>query len=301
MRYKIKHICEYAALRTIAGFFNVLQYRHAIGVSYGFAWVAFNLIRFRRAETFRRIREVLGSETPEDRVKQIAWISLRNMFFNMVEMMRAQDIDKKWIDEHIPGFADQIKKVHPLIEKHNGAVIAVPHTGNWELGGWAGHHYGMKMFSIAAKQKNPLVNHWINRQRESSMTIMERGSGTLKQIIKLLRKGAVLAILPDVRVYTPDLELDFLGGKANLGRGMAQFALIAKVPIIPIFLKRVSGTRHKSQIFDPIFPDPKLSKKENIHQMTAKVIKLIDKSIRDEPEQWFWYNKRWILTPVRKK
>ncbi|MDA3925565.1 MAG: hypothetical protein PF904_12780 [Kiritimatiellae bacterium] len=301
MRYKAKHIIEYAGLRAITAFFNLLPYGCAINVSRGFAWLMFNVGRFRREETFKRIREVMGSETPESRIKEIAWLSLRNMVFNMIEMMRASKIDKAWIDKHIPGFAEQVKEVPPLIEKYGGAVIAVPHTGNWDLAGWACYEYGIKMFSIAAKQKNPLVNAWINRQRESGMTILERGGGTLKQIIRLLRKGSVLAILPDVRVYTPDLEVDFLGSKANLGRGMAQFAITAKVPIIPAIFKRCGSTIHKGTRFDPILPDPELSKEDNIREMTEKVIALVDKFIRDEPEQWFWYNKRWILTPVHKK
>lgn len=300
MRYRTKHIFEYAALRAVAAFFNVLPYKVAIGAGCGVAWILFHLIRFRRAETFRRIREVLGTETPTQEVKRIAWISLRNMLLNIVEMMRAPSIDKLWIDKHVPGFAEQVEQVHLIIKKYGGAVIAVPHTGNWDLAGWACHQYGIQMFSIAAKQKNPLVNNWINQQRESGMTILERGGGTLKQIIRLLRQGKVLAILPDVRVYTPDLELDFLGGRANLGRGMAQFAITAKVPIIPAVFKRVGCTKHSGQKFDIILPDPALSKAENIVQMTTKMIALVDQTIRDEPEQWFWYNKRWILTPVRK-
>ncbi len=301
MRYRTKHILEYAALRAVATFFNVLPYQTAIAAGRGMAWVLFHLIRFRRAETYRRIREVLGSEIPEARIREIAWISLRNMILNTVEMMRAPAIDREWIEEHIPGFAAQVQELQPIIEKYGGAVIAVPHTGNWDLAGWACHQYGIRMFSIAAKQKNPLVNRWINRQRESGMTILERGGGTLKQIIRLLRQGSVLAILPDVRVYTPDLELDFLGGKANLGRGMAQFAITAGVPIIPAAFSRIGCCTHTSRRFEIILPDPALSKAENIVQMTAKVIALVDQLIREAPEQWFWYNKRWILTPLRKK
>ncbi|MDD2600552.1 MAG: hypothetical protein PHO37_15225 [Kiritimatiellae bacterium] len=299
MRYRTKHLLEYATLRAVAAVFNVLPYKLAIGAGCGLAWPLFHLIRFRRAETFRRIREVLGADTPEREVKRIAWISLRNMLLNAVEMMRASRIDKAWIDDRIPGFGEQIQALHPIIKKYGGAVIAVPHTGNWDLAGWACHQYGIKMFSIAAKQKNPLVNRWINQQRESGMTILERGGGTLKQILRLLRQGSVLAILPDVRVYTPDLELDFLGGRANLGRGMAQFAITAKVPIIPAVFKRIGCCKHAGQKFDIILPDPTLSKADNIVQMTAKVIALVDQTIRDEPEQWFWYNKRWILTPVQ--
>jgi lauroyl/myristoyl acyltransferase len=82
--------------------------------------------------------------------------------------MRAPRIDRAWIDRHIPAFRDHIGAVQALIAEHGGAVIAVPHMGNWDLAGWACHRYGIRMFSIAGKQKNPLVNAWINRQRESA-------------------------------------------------------------------------------------------------------------------------------------
>jgi len=175
----------------------------------------------------------------------------------------------------------------------------VPHMGNWDLAGWACHRYGIRMFSIAGKQKNPLVNAWINRQRESGMTILERGGGTLKQIIKLLRGGNVLAILPDVRVYTPDLKVPFLGATANVGRGMAMFAITARVPVIPAILRREGWGRHGFDHLPAIFPDPSLNKEEDARRITQAVLASVDAAIRQAPEQWFWYNKRWVLTPVR--
>jgi lauroyl/myristoyl acyltransferase len=35
-------------------------------------------------------------------------------------------------------------------------------------------------------------------------------------------------------------------------------------------------------------------------RMTKAVMKTIDAAIRRNPEQWFWYNGRWILDPVSK-
>jgi len=299
MRYRIQHLIEYGALRGVAGLLAVLPYRAALAVAWGVAALAFHLFRFRRRETARRIREVFGAATPARSVRRIAWLSLRNMAFNSVEMMRAPRIDLAWIDRHIPAFRDHIGAVQALIAQHGGAVIAVPHMGNWDLAGWACHRYGIRMFSIAGKQKNPLVNAWINRQRESGMTILERGGGTLKQIIKLLRGGNVLAILPDVRVYTPDLKVPFLGATANVGRGMAMFAITARVPVIPAILRREGWGRHGFDHLPAIFPDPSLNKEEDARRITQAVLASVDAAIRQAPEQWFWYNKRWVLTPVR--
>ncbi len=298
MRYRVQHLFEYAVLRATAALLNALPYRAALAVAWVLAGFTFHVVRFRRRETFRRIREVFGEDLPRREVARIAWRSLRNMAFNLVEMMRAPAIDEAWIDRHIPDFKDHIPAVKELIAQYGGAVITVPHMGNWDLAGWACHRHGIRMFSIAAKQKNPLVNDWVNRQRESGMTILERGGGTLKQIIRLLRGGAALAILPDVRMPTPDLKLPFLGGTANLGRGMALFAITARVPVIPAILRREGWTRHGFDRLPAVLPDPSLSKEEDARRITSVVTAQVDAAIHRRPDQWFWYNKRWVLTPV---
>lgn len=300
MRYRPRYILEYILVRLMAALLNALPYRLALAAVWPLAFFAFHVVRFRRAEAMRRIREVFGPDLPARQIRHIAWISMRNTAFNIVEMMRAPEIGLDWIDRHIPGFSQEIPIVKTLVEKHGGAVITVPHMGNWDLAGWACDRHGIKMFSVAAKQKNPLVNDWINQQRESGMTVLERGSGTLKSIIKLLRTGNVLAILPDVRVYTPDLEIPFLGGIANFGRGMAMFAITAKVPIFPAIFWREGWTQHCFKHMPPIFPNPALDKAQDARRITEEVIALVDEAIRQAPEQWFWYNKRWVLTPVRK-
>ncbi len=298
MRDRLRHRLEYAALRAAAAVFNRLPYRAALAAAWLLSGFAFHVLRFRRRETFRRIREVFGPELPARDVRRIAWHSLRNMGFNLVEMMRAPCIDADWIDRHVPGFKNHVGVLKDLVEKHGGAVIAVPHMGNWDLAGWACHRYGVRLFSVAAKQKNPLVNAWINRQRESGMTVLERGSGTLKQVIKLLRSGNALAILPDVRMPTPDLKLPFLGGAANFGRGMALFAIAANVPIVLACFRREGWTRHGFDYQPPLFPDPSLDKDADSRRMTAAIAAQVDAAIRRAPDQWFWYNKRWVLTPV---
>lgn len=300
MRHRPKFLFEYAVLRGFAAVLNTLPYRAALAVAWALAAATFHLARFRRREASRRIREVFGPDMPAREVNRIAWGSMRNMAFNLVEMMRAQTIRQDWIDRHMPDFRTHAPAVKALVAQYGGAVITVPHMGNWDLAGWACHRYGISMFSIAAKQKNPLVNDWINRQRESGMTVLERGGGTLKQIIRLLRGGHVLAILPDVRMPTPDLALPFLGGTANFGRGMAMFAITAKVPIIPAIFRREGWTRHVFERLPAILPDPSLPKDEDARRITAAVTACVDAAIRKNPEQWFWYNKRWVLTPVRK-
>ena len=289
---------EYGALVGSAALLNRLPYRAALAVACGVAWFLFHVVRFRRRETFRRIREVFGEDTPEQRVRRIAWTSLRNMAFNCVEMMRASSIDRAWVDRYMPGFKEKAHIVSDLIRNHRGVVLAVPHTGNWDLAGWACSRYEVSMFSVAGKQKNPYVNRWISRQRENGIKMLERGKGAMRQILRLLCQGHAFAILPDVRMPSPDLKLPFLGGTANLGRGMALFAVSANVPILPAVFTRRGWDRHEFVHYDPIFPDPAADRDADAKRLTEAVVAIVDKAIRANPEQWFWYNKRWVLTPL---
>jgi KDO2-lipid IV(A) lauroyltransferase len=172
--------------------------------------------------------------------------------------------------------------------------------GNWDMAGWACSHNGVNIFSIAARQRNPYINAWIMRQREKGIKMLERGGSVLKQVIKNLKSGQVFAILPDVRMRREDLAVPFLGGTANLGRGMATFAIAANVPIVPAVFMRKGWTQHEFVHFDPLYPDPTLDRDADVRRLTESVIKTIDAAIRRNPEQWFWYNGRWILDPVKK-
>jgi len=296
---KLKYRLEYFVLRGFAALLNALPYRMALALAWGASSFLFHVVRLRRRETLDRIRFVLGPQTPHRELKRVARLSLRNMSFNIVEMMRAPSINKAWIDQHMPTFGPRIPIAIDLIQKHRGLIFAVPHMGNWDLAGWACNRYGITMFSIGARQRNPYINAWITRQRENGITMLERGGKTLKEIIIRLQEGSAFAILPDVRMPKKDITVAFLNGEANLGRGMAAFARSANVPILPAVFMRTGWTQHDFVYFDPIFPDLTLDKETDIQRMTNRVMQYIDAAIRNHPEQWFWYNGRWILDPVK--
>jgi lauroyl/myristoyl acyltransferase len=52
------------------------------------------------------------------------------------------------------------------------------------------------------------------------------------------------------------------------------------------------------RLLQTIYPDKTLDKKTDIERMMNLVIKNIDREIQAAPEQWFWYNSRWVLDPV---
>jgi lauroyl/myristoyl acyltransferase len=131
------------------------------------------------------------------------------------------------------------------------------------------------------------------------MEILLNDSKVLKGVIRRIREGRVLAILPDVRNRTEALKINFLNGEANLGAGVALFARQCNCPIYPAVIRRVGWARHEAVVFDPIHPDPSLGKSEDWQRMIQLMMDIFTEEIGKTPEQYFWYNKRWVLDPVK--
>jgi KDO2-lipid IV(A) lauroyltransferase len=295
MKYRLKHLIEYGALRFFAGLLRRLPYRCSLAFAWLLAGIAFHLVRFRRRETLRRIREVFGNRYSEGEMRRIAWLSLRNIFFTAVDVVR---VDRLRPDQ-IQTYSDTMDVLKSAIAGGSGAIIACPHMGSWELAAAIVGHSGMKMFSVAGKQHNPLFDQFLNQLRErGGNEILMRGDHILRVIIKRLKAGQILAVLPDIRMPTPGLPIRFLGTTANIGPGIALFARLAGAPIVPIINTRSGWTRIQSHAFPPIRPDPALDKDADALRMTQAIFVIIEAAIRDDPGQWFWYNRRWILDPL---
>jgi len=295
-----QHRVEYAVLRGIETLVCLLPETVALAFGAGVAHLLFAL-GFRKKETARRVREVFGSEIPAREIRRIARLSLRNMALNGVELMRIRRVNRAWIESHVADLETSLARMNALREKHGGLILALPHTGNWDLAGVACERFGIKILAVAAKQKNPYVNAWLAARRGEGIHMIERGAGeTAREALKLLSEGWVFAILADVRVKKPDVMVDFLGGTANVGRGLAVYSWAGNAPIVPVVCERVGWRRHKFHVFDPLPPpDAPQDKDAAVRQQTQRVLKLFETHIRANPGQWLWYNKRWVLAPMR--
>ena len=111
-------------------------------------------------------------------------------------------------------------------------------------------------------------------------------------------KPRAFAILPDLRVRHPDVEVDFLGGKANVSHAGAAFAVNCGCPIVLATMLRRDG-RHVFNHIATLRPDPQApDKKEEARRLTRQALKLLSDEIMKSPGDWYWFNKRWILEPV---
>ena len=289
---------EYFLLRFFCALVNVIPYALAMALARGFGWIGFHVVRFKRARTLERIRSVFPEKSPRE-CRVIAVRSLQNVLQTGVEMMRAPKLDRAWMDRYVKDGSHYKGLLQEFVDEGKGVVIMVPHSGNWYMAAWSMAKYGLPLFAIAARQRNPKLNAWMNRQYGDIEVLDRDNRSTLIQIHQRLRDGRAFAILPDLRVRNPDVEVDFLGGRANVSHAGAAFAVNSGCPIVLAVMTRENG-RHVFHYLKALRPDPAADKKEETRRLTREALKLLSDEIVKHPGDWYWYNKRWILEPVKK-
>jgi len=297
MKHRPKHVVEYILLRGLLGLVKVLPLRAGLALGWLIGALFFFVLRFRSVEAQRRLAEVFGDRFTAKERRRIAWLSFRNICFNAIEAARFGKLTPEQIQQ-MPLY-NAIDQVHQRYKETGPLIVATAHMGNWDLAGVASKLDDLPIFSIARRQKNPLTDELLNQMRNATgMEVVLNDSRVLQNVVRRLKNGEVLAILPDVRQRTSDLTVNFLNGRASLGAGTALFAQLAKCPIVPVVLTRRGWTQHDCTVFDPIIPNPANDKNDERERIMQALVSVLDTEIQAHPEQYFWFNKRWVLDPI---
>lgn len=295
MKVKWRHVAEYAVLRAASGLLVTLPHRVALALAWGPARIAFALNGRLRARTKKRLRQALGPGKTDRELGRIAWLAFRNLAFTAVEGMRLPGITSAWVARHIN--LGPVASVQAELAKGHGLIVAVPHLGNWELAGMALQSQGVDLIALFRRQRNPLMNAWITRIRVGTgVEAIDTRSRDLNSVARKLRdERKVLAILPDVRAKAGGVPVRYLGVRTEVPGGAARYAREAGVPVATAEVVRQGWTRHEWRQTGRIEPDGTLGEAEDRQRIMQYVMDRLGESVRAHPENYFWFNPRWVL------
>ncbi|MCX7819045.1 MAG: lysophospholipid acyltransferase family protein [Kiritimatiellae bacterium] len=288
-----RHVAEYVALRGALMVAGVLPYGVALRLAAAAARILFDF-GWRRSEAMRRVAGVLGAGAAAEK---IAREGLRHFFWAVVDAVYAPRHSPEWVRRHfrVEG-EDHLRRA---LAEGRGAVLAVPHLGSWEMAGMLGPLFGYRLVALVARQRNPLVDrHLVRWRARRGVTVVPRGGTATRRILRALAEGAVLAMPVDLRSPRPGVRAVFLGREANLAGGLAFFAELGHAPVLPCAVWRTSTFDHTVRIWPAVRPPSEGSRHERRRRLLQDVLDVLTPVILERPEQYFWYNRRWVLDPL---
>jgi len=275
------HLLEYLLLRVSISGINKLSRETAFSVGDKLAEFFYRFSRIKRVTE----ENLLFTGFP----KEIGLESLKNFVKCAIDFFR--------LPSYSPDYLQSLfKPVDPSVVPKEGGILLTAHIANWELmGALFSYLSGGKLSVVAKPMKNKRVDRLINSIRES-WGIKVIPTGKIIEIVKDLKKGRYVGILLDQRPKVKEGVLTtFLGKKTYTNKGAAILSIKTGKPAIPAFCFIEDG-KYVIRTYKPIYPEGK-----SVEELTQEYTEAIERAVREHPEQWFWFHRRWKNSPEFKK
>jgi len=191
---------------------------------------------------------------------------------------------------------ENLKKAY---EKGKGVLCLVSHTPGWEFSAIMPPVLGYKSMGVSSRIKNSALDKLMIDLRESRGMANITRNHCYETLVERLKKGECLIIMIDQDSKNIRGEfLQFFGHEAYTPIGCARLAMATGAPIVPMYTIR--NNADDTYIFKmlPEIPfEHRETEIETIRYNTQKHNDVIERIIREHPEQWVWMHERWKTTP----
>jgi KDO2-lipid IV(A) lauroyltransferase len=178
------------------------------------------------------------------------------------------------------------------LEKGHGIIMATGHFSKWEImSAWLGYS-GYPCVAVAQRQKNRGADIFFREFREiTGMRIIYRKS-SLKNMYRILKENKILILASDQDAKQRGVFVNFFNKPASTPKGVARFHLETGSDIFFISCYVEQNGKHKLQI-QPVVPEGE----STVKSITQAFTTLLEKKVREFPEQYFWFHRRWKTMP----
>lgn len=208
-----------------------------------------------------------------------------------------------WIDA-VVHIDDSIARLEEVLAAGRGAIIVTAHLGNWELLAAALRRRGMHGAVVGLAKRNDSSANWLTSMRRACGVETLAQDSPPRQLLRVLKSGGILGLLPDLEVRRLDGEfLPFFGRPALTMTAPAAFARAHRAPLVPVrcvatdVAPGAGAGEYVLSVAEPLALDAALPRREATLDLTTRLNSLFEQWIRETPEQWAWHQNRWRTAP----
>jgi len=215
-----------------------------------------------------------------------AWENLGRVAGEYVHLDRIWDFDPEHPDTGRI-VTDDIAVFNELLNDGKPALCFAAHLGNWELPALAARAHGLPSAVIYRMPNNKAVAKEITRIRAPLMGRLIR---TRAQAA--LARGEHLGMLVDQR-WSRGVDIIFFGRRCKANPTLARLARQVDCPVIGVRTIRLPGHRFRMAATGPITLPRDDRGVIDVPAATQMINSIVEGWIREHPEQWLWFHRRW--------
>lgn len=175
------------------------------------------------------------------------------------------------------------------------AIIFTAHLANWEVLSVLAARLGLEVTSLFRAPNNRFVARRLLKIRASRMgSLVESRQGAAFRLAAELERGGRVGMLVDQR-FQGGVLVRFFGQLADTNPLLAKLARQYDCPVHGARVIRLSGGRFRVEITDAIDLPRDSEGQIDVAGATDRITRIVERWIREHPEQWLWLHRRWRL------
>ena len=187
-----------------------------------------------------------------------------------------------------------LEHVDAALSGGRGVIIAVPHLGNWDLGGAWFAAQGYRPATVMEPIEPPALFEWFMSLRQAlGMEMVALGPHAGSAMLRVLREGRMVGLICDRDLGGRGIEVEFFGERTTLPSGPATLALRSGAPILAAAAYFGTGRRHLCIVRPPVSTERRGSVREDSIRITQDVARELEVLIRRAPDQWHLLQPNW--------
>lgn len=183
------------------------------------------------------------------------------------------------------------------LESGRGLILISGHFGNWELTAYgASRLTGIPFNVIVKEQSNKKVNEGINSIRSSAGNRLIDMRNSLREILTALNNNGIVAMLGDQAAPKENVKINFFVKDVPTFEGTAKIAIKTGAAVLFGVSTRNNDGTYNVKLHEIDSSQYKDNSEENIRDLTQKHADLLIAYIKQRPDHWLWFHRRFKNT-----
>lgn len=293
MRKQLEELFLRGLVATLDFVFNLLPERAGLWCAERFADGVYRLVRSTRYRDFvpGNVR-VAFPEYRETEIEKIARVHLRLLVKSIVEVIRLPRLNRHNLGRKV--VVSGLEYLEKARENGKGAIIITAHFGNWELLPATLAIIGHPVAALAQQQSKGVFDRFLKERRSfHGNQVFYNDAGGTQKILKLLRQNETLFLVADQHGESLKAIVPFFGQRVSAQAGPVAFGMKTGASLLPAFIIREEGDRHRVMIEKPLELSNTGKKDADLTANCARMMAVFEKYIRAYPDHWLWAHNRW--------
>ncbi|TVT31794.1 phosphatidylinositol mannoside acyltransferase [Amycolatopsis rhizosphaerae] len=242
----------------------------------------------------RQLRRNLARVVPqagEAELDELTRRALRSYARYWRELFRLPSMDHDEVRSKVDDAITGVENIDAALAEGNGAVLVLPHSGNWDACGlWLVGYAGSFTTVVERLRPESVYRRFVEFRESLGFELLPAsgGTGSFRLLLRRLRENKVICLVGDRDLNGSGVPVTFFGEQTRMPAGAARLAATTGAALLPVgmwFTEDGWGVR--------VHPRIRVTARSEVPAATQAMADIFAGDIAAHPTDWHMMQKLW--------